>query len=431
LDVERANIGSKRPGEAVAVDVRIHNGSEDVLDLVDQLSSPWHGLRAVGLPVSIRAGATSSVRIEGLVPQHLGKQRFNIDLLRRDGSRFRVPVTGFVYSLLDPVPAKIELVTVVRDVAESSVFAFSSKEVAQFKLSNPVDQTGEVVADVLSDGHTLRLAPIADGTWGIRSGWVVAGTDIPRQPEAWLAYEFERRGIVVPNSYVHDLGVVRKGTGFRHHILLKDTDQARLRIGTVEQRGSELDVQVVRCPEVRRYCRALEVRVPDTTPSGQFLTSLKVRLPRYGRDLMLEVRGVLLAVDQQIVDIDSTRVDGDDTNVDAGTAAMAALRQITTSNPIEMADPEGDGPLLQWRVANVASLTGYVVVRADTEAGPYSSVNEELIPALANPENRPVHYRWRDTTAAPNRGYWYQVLAVTTDARRIELTPVIRYDTDK
>ncbi|MCR6701350.1 MAG: hypothetical protein NVV68_09455 [Dokdonella sp.] len=84
--------------------------------------------------------------------------------------------------------------------------------------------------------------------------------------------------------------------------------------------------------------------------------------------------------------------------------------------------PAGRGPLLKWSVANEEAVYGYVILRGDSESGPFERVSKDTIPAGTFEEGYANAYQWRDTSAVVGQTYWYSIGLINKDGTKDSLT---------
>ncbi len=81
---------------------------------------------------------------------------------------------------------------------------------------------------------------------------------------------------------------------------------------------------------------------------------------------------------------------------------------------LPVVSPLGPGELeITWTASSAADLAGYLILRADSEAGPYIQVNGQPIPTTS----------YEDTGLAPGRTYYYEVVAVDTSGNPSSPSP--------
>ena len=87
------------------------------------------------------------------------------------------------------------------------------------------------------------------------------------------------------------------------------------------------------------------------------------------------------------------------------------------------AEATAEGATLAWETVSETDNAGFNVYRADSEAGPWTQVNAELIPALTPGSAQGNTYTWTD--AAPAAGtIWYMLEDVALDGTATQHAPV-------
>lgn len=74
---------------------------------------------------------------------------------------------------------------------------------------------------------------------------------------------------------------------------------------------------------------------------------------------------------------------------------------------------------LRWRTTDV-DVWGYDVFRAESEAGPFTKINDQLIDGRI--KNRAHEFSFVDDTIAAGKDYWYYVEAIDLMGKRTRLS---------
>ncbi len=106
----------------------------------------------------------------------------------------------------------------------------------------------------------------------------------------------------------------------------------------------------------------------------------------------------------------------------AGALAFVAVGfgSTTASSGQPAEDCGGAGPArltLTWSTATEAAVYGFLVLRAETEAGPFRPVSEEPVPGAGDSDVL-RHYRFDDTAVACGRTYFYTLESVSLTGER-------------
>lgn len=70
--------------------------------------------------------------------------------------------------------------------------------------------------------------------------------------------------------------------------------------------------------------------------------------------------------------------------------------------------PAQTGVVVEWTTANEVSTAGFNLYRGESPDGPFLKVNDNLIPAAADPLTG-GQYRYEDTAVQAGRTYYYQL----------------------
>jgi hypothetical protein len=107
---------------------------------------------------------------------------------------------------------------------------------------------------------------------------------------------------------------------------------------------------------------------------------------------------------------------------------MAAGARPLGASPIEPGPPSDRATTphltLSWSTATEADVYGFLVLRAETEGGPFQPVTEEAIPGAGNSDVR-RHYRFDDARVERGRTYFYALESVSLSGERRRLGPVV------
>lgn len=119
-------------------------------------------------------------------------------------------------------------------------------------------------------------------------------------------------------------------------------------------------------------------------------------------------------------------------------AGLAALGCAASAGPPPAADlppaaalptpaptPGSWSNTIRWATASEVENLGYNVYRGESEDGPWTRVNPELIPG-AGTTDEPTRYRFVDDTIDPRVTYFYWVESVSIDGVRERFTPIAR-----
>jgi hypothetical protein len=87
---------------------------------------------------------------------------------------------------------------------------------------------------------------------------------------------------------------------------------------------------------------------------------------------------------------------------------------------VDVTVEDGDA-VLRWETSFEAGMEGFAVIRAESEAGLYRTVNEDLI--RASGAGSGGRYEFRDATVTANRTYWYKLQEITGEGPGAEFGP--------
>jgi hypothetical protein len=112
-------------------------------------------------------------------------------------------------------------------------------------------------------------------------------------------------------------------------------------------------------------------------------------------------------------------------------AALACLPLEASQEPVAPAPAASPTPdparsnTLRWTTRGGATNFAYEVFRAESEAGPFTKVNRELISGHLMYRGQQVQqFSYTDTDIDPGKDYWYYVESINLMNERARLTPV-------
>lgn len=424
VEVGTMDLGLLTPGKVVEFEVALKNLGDQALILDEQSGPDWHDLRVVNLPIRIAADGMAIVKVRGSVATAVGQRTLAIQLAssEADIETVRIAARALVYSVFDPAQPQLDLGVITAGTSSSVDIEFSSREIGEFALLAPVDPKGLVFAEVLPSQRGIRVANQKTLSWGIHEGEIRIVTDSDVQPQLIAPFRFEIRGAVRPSRFEADLGWHRSGEHPVEVVFLEGREGADLKIGTPRLDGDPIELTQHACPQPSKNCIALHFAVSESTPKGRVQGRAEVPLQDYDQTLLINYGAVVLAPDTEIRDIsfESLMENGDPA---AGIDQVLGLITHSTT-PIRSPEPEGTGPLLRWTVIQEGNVFGYVIYRSQEPDGPQSRVNLDPIKPLSvgASEAQPVEHAWRDNTADPEISYWYQIVAITKQGLRQDLS---------
>jgi uncharacterized repeat protein (TIGR01451 family) len=166
------------------------------------------------------------------------------------------------------------------------------------------------------------------------------------------------------------------------------------------------------------------VRIVDTVPDGlQFVSAspaettgpnpLTWLLPELGVGASAAIT-VVMRTSEQLGGMDNC-VNVSSLSMDPEMEDNVSCAQIHILVPVELssfsAQSQGTRVTLQWMTQSETENLGFHLLRADTEAGPYSQVTTELIKG-AGTSSSSHSYHFDDLTAAGSRTYFYKLVDV-------------------
>ena len=326
-------------------------------------------------------------------------------------------VTGYVSSILDESTPLIDLGAVkLSGSLPTKSIELHSREVAEFKLLSISDKPAWVDARIGEDGRSVTVTLRKDAPWGLQHGKIKLKTNAPQQPQVWVTVDANVIGEVAPGGNPFAFGLMR--TNDKHEFLLRLTSESGkdFKARNPRMEGVKGKVDVVGCTPAAAGCRMLRITVANDQTTGRLQGKILVDLPEFKQSLPIDVVGMLLTPDFVVHDLNKElEKSGNATSAVPGAEEQDAgkinLKQAIEQKvrAVDTAPPAGDGPLLKWSVTNEQSVFGYIIYRADAEAGPFLRVNKDLIRAADDDGNAYGSYQWRDNSAIPGNTYWYEI----------------------
>lgn len=89
---------------------------------------------------------------------------------------------------------------------------------------------------------------------------------------------------------------------------------------------------------------------------------------------------------------------------------MAGLSAQANNGQVEVA----------WATAQETEILGFHLLRGESESGPFAPLNAEMIPAQTPGGSQGNRYSFVDSSAEPNRSYWYKLRILTLDGGSTE-----------
>jgi hypothetical protein len=431
LTVSPCRIGEHQQFEVVTCDIELKNNGDK--------------------PIKISKGeaalAWDSIQQDGVVPAH-GATYLKATVALRDSTGFikrsfrfatdepgqplrGASVHGFVASVLDQNLPAIDFGAVKLDgeMPTKSV-ELTSREAPGFRLLEVTSKPAFLDVSIDADGHTVRASVRKDAPWGLQHEKIKLKTNAPQQPEAWVSVDVNVIGDIAPGGNPFSFGLMR--TNNKNEFLLRLTRESgkpfEAKNAKLEQVKGKVDI--VPCIPASDACKMLRIVVGNDQPLGRLQGLVSVELPEFKRTLPIEVVGMLLSPDYKVHDFNEEMEKAGQAKSPASSAAIApaegkldlkqAIQQTVSKD--ESVPPPGNGPLLRWSVANDASVYGYIIYRADAEAGPSLRVNKEIIRTVGEGGPSTASYQWRDNSATSGKTYWYSIGMVKGSGEKVPLS---------
>ncbi|HUD42180.1 MAG TPA: hypothetical protein VMR06_09330 [Dokdonella sp.] len=385
-------------------------------------------------PSSLSLAPGETAKLKAVIKPEVAVGLTNRMFLLDTGESKSVPTyayaQGFVGSVLDDPRPTIDLgEVVIGGVLPSRQIELTSRDHGSLRATGIVESPDFVDAKLENDGRTVRVAYKASAPWGQRSDdRIVVSLDTPQQKKVAIVLNAHIVGDVAPERQPVSLGVVRTDADREYFVPLRSRSGKPFRVGKVELeafKGAKTDV--VDCSPAADGCKRIRIKGGKGIGFGPLEGMLRVELPDYGQVLPVRLTATALPPGVEPAEEPSDQAPtAEQKRLMADPKARGAndIREVLKAKvrEIQGPPPAGRGPLLKWSVANEEAVYGYVILRGDSEAGPFERINRDTIPAGTFEEGYANAYQWRDTSAVVGQTYWYSIGLINKDGTKDSLT---------
>ena len=427
ISIETADVGERYQFTHVESQIQIANPGKETI-LIQGIDALRAGDRVLHAPKKVEAGETTTATVELSIGNDLGNRWHSFDVRINPDKPLdhlaRVHVFGM--SLLDQPRSLLDFGVInVGEEVVPKIVLISSQETTTLKATKVLSAPEGFIATLSEDGASVSVSVSKTAPWGMQDSYVKVALDSPQQPEMWIEVRADVHGAVIPSANPYALGVMRGGAKNEFLIRLDNRNGKDFKIDNLLLEGIKGQVHEDLCTPLQAGCRMIRLNVADAAQAGKLNGKILVGLPEFKRTLPIVVSGMFLKADTAVVSLDD-QLKKTSTESDTAPAAISPTKLSDALNkavhpPVELPNPTGTGPLLKWNVANEQNIYGYVIYRADTEAGPFHRVNKDIVRVMAE-ENAGATYKWRDSTATSGKTYWYYVGLIYGDGLRHQLS---------
>lgn len=337
---------------------------------------------------------------------------------------------GFVGNVLDDPRPSIDFDEVVIGGAlPSRQIELTSRDHGGLRATGIVESPDFIDARIENDGRTVRVAYKASAPWGLRSDdRIVVSLDTPQQKKVAIALNAYIVGDVASERPQVSLGVVRTDADREYFVPLRSRSRKPFRVGKVELEAlKDAKADVVDCSPAADGCKRIRIKGGKGIGFGPLEGVLRVELPDYGQVLPIRLTATALPPGVEPAEEPSDQAPtAEQKRLMADPTARGAndIHEVLKAKvrEIQGPPPTGRGPLLKWSVANEEAVYGYVILRGDSESGPFERINKDTIPAGTFEEGYANAYQWRDTSAVTGQTYWYSIGLINKDGTKDSLT---------
>jgi hypothetical protein len=378
---------------------------------------------------TLEPGTSAIVHVRFALQDRIGKSvaRFTVDAEEAGRiEHYQLMLKGYAESILDEARPRIDFGVVDAKSApvERSV-KLSSFESPDFRIGRIIETPDFVSARLGGDGRELFVKPKRFDHLGYNRGSIKVALESSVQREAAIAILMDIHGDVVPDQNPLGFEVQRPSVLRPVRLQLASPQGKAFRVGKVHiDETAHATAEATTClPKARPDCVAYLVTLKNDHPFGQLSGGISFELPDTHETLTVNLGGVFISDDAKVQSLDrsaaASGADRESRDSHIGDLGQA-LRQ--TMDRDSTAAPAGTGPLLRWQVENEAGIYGYAIYRSEKEDGRVVRVNKTLIAADNKGDNTVASHQWRDTSATIGKEYWYFVVTLYTDGRKVRLT---------
>jgi hypothetical protein len=419
---EAVDVGVVYPFSRVHARITLQNTGSEVLRIsrISPRRERYASETSFGDGV-FKPGQSIDVDVQFDAPERVGGMSRLLDVFGGKPERLIAGITirGFVDWIVDPVSLQSDFG--VWDVHQpvSRELAFKTRPGVDVRMKKVTVDGKFVSARIVEDGRALSVTTLKSSTWGSVEDSIEVETSSELQRKVVFHIKGEARGEVVPSSYMASFDPVREGESPEQTIRLTDQTGKKLRIGTLEKKGTEIQASLKECIPISESCKFLVLKLPPQELGSPPRGAIDIVLPDYKAVLPVFFGGTVIGKNTQIRNLNEAL----EKAKEQPESLSSVLKNATAiKEPLEMPMPDGSGPLITWRVAGEQSVYGYEIYRAPNESGPFARINQDILRRIDSVGDQGSIYRWRDNSATSGKVYWYYVGLVYTSGEKKSLT---------
>jgi len=402
----------------------------------------WKAIAGYGtvehLPEALAPGESVKFDVVLPLPGNLGQalHRFALFTDEADVERYRFTLGGFVYSLISPAPAVLDLGSPRFDSTTTRTIRLEAREASPLALGEIVSVPDWLDVRVEGDALHARLKPGA--RLGIHAGNVRVKTNLDAQPFVDVTVRAIVTGALKPSVYALGMRPMHVG------------DQAQTEIDIEYDGKGRLADLAVRAPAGWRTTKsACTKREPKpTSPCTRVTLSTQVKESGRGNDVIrFEIPGepalevpfgtIALGREQTVRELVLAEQGVDaPQKLDIANDLAAQAREAANTpgggdapRGEKITHAEGKGPVhLRWQAANDSRVFGYMIYRATDRAGPFQRVSATPVRnsrASGTSGATRSDYDFFDDSVKPGKTYYYYIDAIASDGAQSRFSPVM------
>lgn len=414
----------------------VSNRGSEPIRLVDWKAISEHG-QVVDLPKTLLPGTSARFKVILSLPGKLGESSFRYALFtdEKDVERYRFTLSGFVFSVLAPENATIDLGHIKAETKQRHELTLTAREENPLRLIQILDTPDWIDASV--DGATVSVGIRPNVSTGIKAGKIRISTNLASQPVVEVTTKAAIEGNLRPSTYAVGFKPAEVGQTIHTSLEVRYTGPRKI---------SELKLDApAEWKAIRSACKSpataevkcarfdLERKIEESGRISGLLNfsmpgepELSVPFGLMGLNPGQPIRELVVSDDPQSsspAKIDITKAAQTDPEKPASKEIAAA--GTPTQNKIRTT---GRGPVrLHWKAANDASIYGYMVYRADDRAGPYIRVSPKPLAKRTDTAttSSASENEFIDENVEPGKTYYYYIDTVAGNGTQKRLSPVL------
>lgn len=327
---------------------------------------------------------------------------------------------GFADWLIDPASLFVDLGAIDRERGIERKIDIALRPGVALSLKKALSEDPRFDVTIAKDGRSVLLRSRKDAPLGMFDSRIRIETDSKLQEIADVHVRGQFNGRIVPDSNPVDFGLLRVGQEAERKVRLENVEGKPIHLGSISKEGSPVDIELLDCIPAAPSCKLLRMKLPKPTTRDPVSGTVNIEMPDQGLTFPLRFGAIVIGENTQVRDFEADMRAAAAREVPVSSMLKSATTK--TPDPLESPMPQGSGPLLKWQAVREGGIYGYEVYRSAAAGGPFVRVNDAIIRVLDNGGEIGSAYRWRDTSAEPEKGYWYYIGTVYNDGKKSKMS---------